>query len=200
MTTLSRFFLVSTNMGHLLHGLESFRVKITADGSVPVCVINMQMLVNRYTEARHVPAEHHQVDADRGGAGLEQAARIGIDMRRDRPNPDPARGVKIVAERLKRGHHQRAVPGEHAVLAVQRGNKPPLDSRQPRMDGHHRAAAPADNRHTPRHAAEELEFEATSGTGYAASLADAVTIFSSGGRTGDMDCGHEVGTPERIES
>jgi hypothetical protein len=45
-----------------------------------------------------------------------------------------------------------------------------------------------------------LEFEATSGTRYAASLADAVTIFSSGGRTGDMDCGHEVGTPERIES
>jgi hypothetical protein len=174
-------------MGHLLHGLESFRKKITADGSVPVCVINMQMLVNRHTEARHVPAEYDQIDADRGGAGLEQAARIGIDMRCHRPHPDPARGVEVVAERLERGHHERAVPGEHAPLAVQRGDEPPLDCRQLRMDRHHRAAAPADDRHAPRHAAEELELEAASGTGYAAGLADAVTIRSSGGRTGDLD-------------
>jgi hypothetical protein len=88
-------------MGHLLHGLESFRVKITANGSIPVCVINVQMLVNRYAEARYVPAEHDQVDAHGGGAGLEQAARIGIDVRSHRPYPDPAGGMKVVAERLE---------------------------------------------------------------------------------------------------
>jgi len=174
-------------MGHLLHGLESFRVKITADGSVPVCVIDMQMLVNRHTEARHVPAEHDQIDADRGGAGLKQAARIGIDMRRHRPHPDPARGVEVVAECLERGHHERAVPGEHAALAVQRGDETPLDARQPRMDRHHRATAAADDRHAPRHAAKKLEFKTASGTGYAAGLAHAVTIRSSGGWSSDMD-------------
>ena len=51
-TTLSRFFLVSTNMVHLLHGCGSLQAGSVADGSIAVRSVEMQMVVHRYAQRR----------------------------------------------------------------------------------------------------------------------------------------------------